>query len=71
MTARSEHGSTTIAYIFCRNQAPDGAENLVKMHEELQTKRAVTEQLSRDLEDPGNLVRCDYYCVVSIPESGK
>ncbi|CAN0155595.1 unnamed protein product, partial [Scytosiphon promiscuus] len=39
------------------DQAPDGAENLVKMHEELQTKRAVTEQLSRDLEDPGNLVR--------------
>lgn len=27
------------------------------MHEELQSKRAVTEQLSRDLEDPGNLVR--------------
>lgn len=27
------------------------------MHEELQTKRAVTEQLSRDLEDPANLVR--------------
>lgn len=38
-------------------QAPDGAENLVKMHEELQTKRAVTEQLSRDLEDPANLIR--------------
>ena len=27
------------------------------MHEELQTKRAVTEQLSRDLEDPANLIR--------------
>lgn len=27
------------------------------MHEELQAKRALTEQLSRDLEDPGNLVR--------------
>ncbi|CAM9253615.1 unnamed protein product [Ectocarpus sp. 4 AP-2014] len=39
------------------DKAPDGAENLVSMHEELQTKRAVTEQLSRDLEDPGNLVR--------------
>ena len=38
-------------------QAPRGAENLVKMHEELLTKRAVTEQLSRDLEDPGNLIR--------------
>eukprot|EP00903_Cladosiphon_okamuranus_P014759 g13676.t1 len=39
------------------DKAPDGAENLVKMHEELQTKRAVTEQLSRDLEDPANLIR--------------
>ncbi|CBJ48625.1 coiled-coil flagellar protein, move backward only 2 [Ectocarpus siliculosus] len=39
------------------DKAPDGAENLVSMHEELQTKRAVTEQLSRDLEDPGNLIR--------------
>eukprot|EP00752_Nemacystus_decipiens_P012264 g10871.t1 len=40
-----------------RLQAPDGAEDLVRMHEELQTKRAVTEQLSRDLEDPANLTR--------------
>ncbi|CAM9167170.1 unnamed protein product, partial [Ectocarpus sp. 8 AP-2014] len=39
------------------DNAPDGAENLVSMHEELQTKRAVTEQLSRDLEHPGNLIR--------------
>ena len=38
-------------------QAPKGAENLVTMHEELLTKRTVTEQLSRDLEDPGNLIR--------------
>ncbi|CAM9589001.1 unnamed protein product [Laminaria digitata] len=38
-------------------KAPRGAENLVTMHEELLTKRAVTEQLSRDLEDPGNLIR--------------
>lgn len=40
-----------------RTQAPDGAENLVEMHKELQSKRAVTEKLSRDLEDPCNLVR--------------
>ncbi|CAM9766751.1 unnamed protein product, partial [Sphacelaria rigidula] len=38
-------------------KAPDGAENLVAMHKELQSKRAVTEKLSRDLEDPCNLVR--------------
>ncbi|CAM9663192.1 unnamed protein product [Pylaiella littoralis] len=38
-------------------KAPNGAENLVTMHEELQTNRAVTEQLSRDLEDPGNVIR--------------
>lgn len=41
-------------------QAPKGAENLVTMHEDLLTKRAVTEQLSRDLEDPGNLIRYIY-----------
>lgn len=35
------------------------------MHEELQKKRAVTEQLSRDLEDPGNLIRS-----VSFSERG-
>lgn len=31
------------------------------MHEEFQTKRAVTEQLSRDLEDPANLIRYILY----------
>lgn len=51
-------GVVSSTTLLVNGQAPDLEQKLMGVHNELQQKRAVTEKLNRELEDPENLFRC-------------